>query len=73
MSPNTAVTGLEATYPALKIIQQYLKANLAEDYIPMFYNGYEDDANRVCDRLFVTGEITVDQFIAEYQNLITKK
>jgi ABC-type glycerol-3-phosphate transport system substrate-binding protein len=73
MSPNTAVTGLEATYPALKIIQQYLKGNIALDYIPMFYNGYEDDANRVCDRLFVTGEITVDQFIAEYQNLITKK
>ena len=38
----------------------------------MFYNGYEDDTNRLCDRLFVTGELTTDQFIAEYQKLITK-
>ena len=38
----------------------------------MFYNGYEDDTNRLNDRLFVTGELTTDQYIAEYQKLITK-
>ncbi|HUZ18219.1 MAG TPA: extracellular solute-binding protein [Spirochaetia bacterium] len=73
LSPNTAVTGVEQDYPALKVIQQYLKGNIVEDYIPMFYNGYEDDANRLCDQLFVTGQITPNQFIAEYQKLITKK
>lgn len=72
MSPNTAVTGIEASYPALTTIQKYLKGNLAEDYIPMFYNGYEDDANRLCDQLFVTGQLSVDQFISEYQKLISK-
>jgi hypothetical protein len=46
---------------------------LAKDYIPLFYNGYEDESNRLCDRLFITGEITVDQFLAEYQKLIEKK
>jgi raffinose/stachyose/melibiose transport system substrate-binding protein len=73
LSPNTAVTGFESAYPALKSIQQYLKGNLALDYIPMFYSGYEDDSNRLCDRVFVTGEITTDQFIVEYQKLIEKK
>jgi len=72
LSPNTAVGGSDAGYPALKIIQGYLKGALALDYLPMFYNGYEDDTNRLNDRLFVTGELTVDQYIAEYQKLITK-
>jgi len=72
LSPNTAVGGSGAGYPALKTIQQYLKGGLALDYLPMFYNGYEDDTNRLNDRLFVTGELTVDQYIDEYQKLITK-
>jgi raffinose/stachyose/melibiose transport system substrate-binding protein len=72
LSPNTAVGGSGAAYPALKTIQQYLKGGLALDYLPMFYNGYEDDCNRLCDQVFVTGQLTVDQFIAEYQKLITK-
>ena len=72
LSPNTAVSGFEADYPALKTVQQYLKGSLALDYLPMFYNGYEDDANRLCDKMFVTGEFTTDQFITEYQKLITK-
>jgi ABC-type glycerol-3-phosphate transport system substrate-binding protein len=72
LSPNTAAGGSDAAYPVLKVIQGYLKSGLAKDYIPMFYNGYEDDANRLCDRAFVTGEISVDAFIDEYQKLITK-
>lgn len=72
LSPNTTVGGSGGSYPALGIIQQYLKGGLALDYLPMFYNGYEDDTNRLCDRLFVTGELTVDQFITEYQKLITQ-
>ena len=72
LSPNTAVGGSGAAYPALKTIQQYLKGGLALDYLPMFYNGYEDDTNRLNDRLFVTGELSVDQYIDEYQKLITK-
>ena len=73
LSPNVAASGFGGNYPVLKTIQQYLKNNLAEDYIPMFYNGYEDDANRLCDQFFVTNQISVDQFISEYQKLITKK
>ncbi|NJL72436.1 MAG: hypothetical protein HC888_13115 [Candidatus Competibacteraceae bacterium] len=73
LSPNKAVTGIEKDYPVLKIIQGYLKGDLVEDYVPMFYNGYEDDSNRLCDQLFVTNQITVDQFITEYQKLVTKK
>jgi raffinose/stachyose/melibiose transport system substrate-binding protein len=72
LSPNAAAGGSGPSYPALKSIQQYLKGGLALDYLPMFYNGYEDDTNRLNDRLFVTGELTVDQYIAEYQKLITK-
>jgi len=72
LSPNTTVGGSDSGYPALKTIQQYLKGGLALDYLPMFYNGYEDDTNRLNDRLFVTGELTVDQYIDEYQKLITK-
>lgn len=75
MSPNTAVTGLEASYPALKVIQQYLKGTLAEDYIVIFtkYTGYEDDSNRVIDRLYVTRQLSTDEFITEYQKLIAGK
>jgi raffinose/stachyose/melibiose transport system substrate-binding protein len=72
LSPNMAVSGLEASYPALKVVQGYLK-NFADDYIPLFYNGFEDDSNRLCDRYFITNEISADQFIAEYQKLIDKK
>jgi ABC-type glycerol-3-phosphate transport system substrate-binding protein len=72
LSPNTAVGGSGAAYPALKTVQQYLKGGLALDYLPIFYNGYEDDTNRLNDRLFVTGELTTDQYIAEYQKLIAK-
>jgi ABC-type glycerol-3-phosphate transport system substrate-binding protein len=71
LSPNSAVPA-STDYPVLKTIQQYLKGGLALDYLPMFYNGYEDDANRLCDQMFVTGQLTTDQFIAEYQKLITK-
>ena len=71
LSPNTAVTGLEEGYPVLATIQDYLKGTLAADYIQLFYNGYEDDSNRLCDQFFVTGEITIDQFITEYQRLIS--
>jgi raffinose/stachyose/melibiose transport system substrate-binding protein len=73
LSPNTAAGGSDSAYPVLKVIQQYLKTGLAKDYVPLFYNGYEDEANRLCDRFFVTGEITIDQFIAEYQKLAEKK
>lgn len=72
LSPNSAAGGSGTAYPALKTIQQYLKGGLALDYLPIFYNGYEDDTNRLNDRLFVTGELTTDQYIAEYQKLITK-
>jgi ABC-type glycerol-3-phosphate transport system substrate-binding protein len=72
LSPNTTVGGSGSDYPALKTIQQYLKGALTLDYLPMFYNGYEDDTNRLNDRLFVTGELSVDQYITEYQKLITK-
>jgi len=71
LSPNTAAAGGASTYPALTVIQGYLK-NSQKDYINLFYNGYEDDANRLCDRAFVTGELSIDDFIAEYQKLITK-
>ena len=71
LSPNTAAAGGATTYPVLKVIQGYLK-NGQKDYIPLGYNGYEDDANRLCDRAFVTGELSIDDFIAAYQKLITK-
>jgi len=71
LSPNTSTGGSDGGYPALKVIQGYLKTG-AKDYIPLFYNGYEDDANRLCDQAFVTGQLSVDQFIDEYQKLITK-
>jgi len=71
LSPNTAAAGGATTYPVLKVIQNYLKSG-QKDYIPLGYNGYEDDANRLCDRAFVTGELSIDQFIVEYQKLITK-
>jgi ABC-type glycerol-3-phosphate transport system substrate-binding protein len=71
LSPNTAAAGGATAYPVLKVIQNYLKSG-QKDYIPMGYNGYEDDANRLCDRAFVTGEISIDDFIAQYQKLITK-
>jgi raffinose/stachyose/melibiose transport system substrate-binding protein len=72
LSPNMAAGGGAGSYPLLKVIQGYLK-NSQKDYIPLFYNGYEDDSNRVCDRAFVTGEISIDQFIAEYQKLGANK
>ena len=75
MSPLTASTGLEASFPALKVIQGYLR-NTAKDYISgVFkdYGGYEDDSNRLMDQLFVTGQVSVDDFISQYQNLITGK
>jgi ABC-type glycerol-3-phosphate transport system substrate-binding protein len=71
LSPNTAAGGSDDAYPVLKVIQGYLKTG-AKDYIPLFYNGYEDDANRLCDQLFITKEINVSQFINAYQKLITK-
>jgi len=71
LSPNTAAAGGATNYPVLKLIQGYLK-NGQKDYIPMGYNGYEDDANRLCDRAFVTGELSIDDFIAQYQKLIAK-
>jgi raffinose/stachyose/melibiose transport system substrate-binding protein len=71
LSPNTQAAGGATTYPVLKVIQNYLKSG-QKDYIPLGYNGYEDEANRLCDRAFVTGEISIDKFIDEYQKLITK-
>lgn len=71
LSPNTQAAGGATTYPVLKVIQNYLKSG-QKDYIPLGYNGFEDDANRLCDRAFVTGEISIDEFIAAYQKLITK-
>jgi ABC-type glycerol-3-phosphate transport system substrate-binding protein len=73
LSPNTQAGGSDASYPALTSIQQYLKTGLAKDYMPLFYNGFEDESNRLCDRLFVTGELGVDAFLAEYQKLAEKK
>lgn len=72
LSPNTAV-GADSGYPVLKTIQQYLKTGLSTDYIPMFYNGYEDDANRLCDQAFVTNQMSIDTFLSEYQKLVEKK
>jgi raffinose/stachyose/melibiose transport system substrate-binding protein len=71
LSPNTAAGGGATNYPVLKVIQNYLKSG-QKDYIPLGYNGFEDDANRLCDRAFVTGELSIDDFIVEYQKLITK-
>ena len=71
LSPNTQAAGGATTYPVLKVIQGYLK-NSQQDYNNLFYNGYEGDKNRLCDRIFVTGELSMDAFIAEYQKLITK-
>jgi ABC-type glycerol-3-phosphate transport system substrate-binding protein len=71
LSPNTVAAGGATTYPVLKVIQDYLKSG-QKDYIPLGYNGYEDDANRLCDQAFVTGELSIDQFIAEYQKLLAK-
>jgi ABC-type glycerol-3-phosphate transport system substrate-binding protein len=72
LSPNTAAAGADPAYPVLKDIQAYLKSGLAKDYPPLFYNGYEDASNRLCDQFFVTGALTVDQFISEYQKIVTQ-
>jgi ABC-type glycerol-3-phosphate transport system substrate-binding protein len=75
MSPLTASTGLEMSYPALKAIQGYLK-NTAVDYLSgVFtnYGSYEDDSNRLLDQVFVTGQLSTDNFITQYQNLIKGK
>jgi hypothetical protein len=72
LSPNTMAGGDDPAYPVLKDIQKYLK-NSQKDYPPLFYNGYEDDSNRLLDQVFVTGSMSVDQFIAEYQKLAAKK
>jgi ABC-type glycerol-3-phosphate transport system substrate-binding protein len=72
LSPNIAAGGSDAAYPVLKEIQGYLKSGTAKDYPPLFYNGYEDESNRLCDQYFVTGGLTIDQFLAEYQKLVTK-
>lgn len=70
LSPNTAAAGNDSAYPVLQVIQGYLKKGVAKDYPPLFYNGYEDASNRLCDQLFVTGSMTVDQFVAEYQKIV---
>ena len=72
LSPNTAAAGSDAAYPVLKEIQGYLKSGTAKDYPPLFYNGYEDDVNRLADQYFVTGGLTIDQFLSEYQKLVNK-
>jgi ABC-type glycerol-3-phosphate transport system substrate-binding protein len=75
MSPLTASTGIEASYPSLKVIQGYLK-NTAKDYISgVFknYGGYEDDSNRLLDQVFVTNQLSTDEFITEYQKIIAGK
>lgn len=75
MSPLTTSTGIEVSFPCLKVIQGYLK-NTAKDYISGIfknYGGYEDDSNRLLDQVFVTGQLSVDDFIPQYQNLITGK
>jgi ABC-type glycerol-3-phosphate transport system substrate-binding protein len=75
MSPLTASTGLETSYPSLKVIQGYLK-NTAVDYLSgVFsnYGGYEDDSNRLLDQVFVTNQLSVDDFITQYQNLLKGK
>ena len=71
LSPNTAAAGGATAYPVLKVIQGYLK-NSQKDYIAIGYNGFEDDSNRLCDQAFVTNQLSIDDFIAEYQKLITK-
>jgi ABC-type glycerol-3-phosphate transport system substrate-binding protein len=76
MSPLTTSTGLDVAYPALKSIQAYLKGGTAVDYLSgVFsnYGGYEDDSNRLLDQVFVTGQLSTDEFIKQYQNLITGK
>jgi ABC-type glycerol-3-phosphate transport system substrate-binding protein len=72
LSPNTAAAGGDSSYPVLKVIQGYLKSS-QKDYVPLFYNGYEDDSNRLLDQVFVTKELSVDKFIAEYQALVENK
>jgi ABC-type glycerol-3-phosphate transport system substrate-binding protein len=75
LSPLTASTGIESSFPCLKVIQGYLK-NTAKDYISgVFkdYGGFEDDSNRLLDQVFVTGQLSVDDFITQYQNLIAGK
>ena len=75
MSPLTVSSGIEASFPSLKVIQGYLK-NTAADYLSgVFknYGGYEDDSNRLLDQVFVTGQLSVDDFIAQYQKLIEGK
>jgi ABC-type glycerol-3-phosphate transport system substrate-binding protein len=69
LSPNTAASGGANDYPVLKTIQGFLKSS-QKDYIPLFYNGYEDDSNRLLDQVFVTKELSVDEFIKEYQALV---
>jgi raffinose/stachyose/melibiose transport system substrate-binding protein len=71
LSPNTAATVTSVAYPVLTVIQGYL-TNCQKDYIMLFYSSYEDDANKLCDKAFVTKEITIDNFITQYQGLITK-
>lgn len=75
MSPLTVSSGIEASFPSLKLIQGYLK-NTAADYLSgVFknYGGYEDDSNRLLDQVFVTGQLSVDDFITQYQKLIEGK
>ncbi len=69
LSPNTAAVGGASSYPVLKVIQGYLKSS-QKDYVPLFYNGYEDDSNRLLDQVFVTKELSVDKFLVEYQKLV---
>jgi ABC-type glycerol-3-phosphate transport system substrate-binding protein len=67
ISPNMMIDTSKIPYPVLPTIIGYMKTNFSEDFLQFGQANLENDMIRLDDQYFVTGQITVDQYVSGIQ------
>lgn len=67
ISPNMMIDTSRIPYPVLPSIISYMKTNFSLDFLQLGQANLENDMIRLDDQYFLTGQITIDQFMKEIQ------
>ncbi len=73
ISPNMMIDTAKIPYPILPSVIAYLKSSSSRDYTNYGQPNYQDEVHRLYDQVYLTGSMTVDQFVKENQKVFLAK
>ena len=73
ISPNMMIDSSKIPYPVLPTVISYMKSSSSRDYTNYGQPNYQDEVHRLYDQVYLTGSMSVEQFVKENQKVFLNK